>query len=751
MAARDTAELDLRVAGQSGRVSGVEPVSVHPNLPLDSETALATPVGEDLVLIVGVADAMPAAVPVLLNGDPALAMNATMITWHRRDARPETAIGFIAVVPLNIASRLRLSSVLIHRDGRPARYNLVRRALSLAGLVQIVSNDAVHGFAEVADALVQTLMAGKSSPKRVAAALSLLQSAARSDGFVEVIGALDTGEIFLQGWSSDLPVDLTRLIVAHDTFLVADFRMAATPREDLNGRGQGFVGVLDTGPSAIHPERLQRLFFRSGDGWRVLEVYEQRVQLASMDVPAHIRDVLPRATASAETLRILRRAGERFDGRDTVSTLKKPIRIGMDMVVEVPGGGLLVSGWMVDPDGLVDAVVLRAGTGSAMIASSWMRVPRPDVTAVFRQDPAFAERIDPQRHDHGFLAFVPGLSSADEAPVYFELSIEKEAAAFYPLTPMRTLSRRALERLIATLDPNAATAAIAIEHHIGPMMQAADHPAPRIIETRDFGFDDDAAGVILVVGASLDVEEVAVTLSLLALDPETRAIPIVVSAPVEAFGTIGVEIQRLARFYGLSIRLVVSEGVQDACDAFEAAVRATSAETLVFLSAGVLPRQPGWLSLMERAYRARNGKVLVSPTIVFEDDSIRFAGSWLDTEDGERRLVDRFIGYPRDVLIDAEPTEVVAGSTACCVVSRAAFETTGGFSRSYLGATDKGRDLCLKLKLAGTPSLWLPDVEMIAADEDVGTGGVPWGRLAQRIDRWSFNRRWSLLVANVRG
>src|SRR5690606_9831889 len=346
--------------------------------------------------------------------------------------------------------------------------------------------------------------------------------------------------------------------------------------------------------------------------------------------------------------------------------------------------------------------------------------------------------------------FVPGVSASDDAPAYFELTIDEDTIAFYPLTVTRALSRRPLERLMSALDPHTATASLAIERHIGPMLQAMERPAPRVVETRDFGFDE-AAPLALVVGAAGEAEEAAVALSLLALDPETRNVPIVLSVPVGHADRVGADAQRLAGFYGLSLRLVVGEGVEDMCDAFEAAVGATNAETLAFLSASVLPREAGWLSRMERAYRARGGKVLVSPTIVFEDDSIRFAGTWLDTEDGERRLSGRACGYPREVVRSAEPSELVAGTVGCGLLPRAAMEAAGGFNRAWLGATEKGRDLCLQLTLAGTPSMWLPEGEMIAAEENAGAIATPWQKLAQRADRWSFNRRWSLLVANMRG
>ncbi|PVE23481.1 hypothetical protein DC522_15635 [Microvirga sp. KLBC 81] len=718
----------------------------HPPLPVDGETALATPIGDDLALISGVADAMPDTIEVLLNGDPSMTMRAGIVSWRRSGAPAEAAIGFVAVVPIRLASKVRLRSIVMRRNGQPLRYTLPRPAITASNLVQVLSVDAGEQFAEVADRIAQALVSGKTTSARSTAALAVLTAAARNDGWIEVIGQIDTGEIFLQGWALGLPPDHVRVIVSQDGFLVGEFKAATVDREDLAGRGKGFIGMLDTGKATIDPEKLQKLFFRGKDGWRTLDIYERRVLLPTTDVPAHIRDGLVRATANSDTLRALRRAGERFDGRDTVSHLMEPVRLGMDMVVEVPGGGMLIAGWMLDPEGLTDSVILRAGGECARVDDAWTRLPRPDVSAAFQQNELFAGRLDPRRIDHGFLAFVPGLSGSGDAPVYFELTIG-DTVVFYPLKPMRHLSRQALERLVAPLDPRTAAAGTAIECHIGPMMQALAAPAPRIVETRNFGFDDTGASKILVVGAGLDAEELTVALVLLALDPETRDVPMIVSAPIEAFGRIAPEAERLACFYGLKIRVIGSEGVQDSCDAFDAAVQATEADALVFLSASVLPRQAGWFSIMERAYRARNGKALVSPTIVFEDDSIRFAGTWLDTE--EPKLVDRYIGYPRDVVHGSKPTEVMAGSTECCIVSRCAIEAAGGFTRSYLGPSDKGRDLCLKLRLAGTPSVWLPEVEMISAESDSGGSHLPMRRLAQRIDRWSFHRKWSLLVNNM--
>jgi O-antigen biosynthesis protein len=718
-------------------------------LPADGETALASPISDDLVLICGVADALPKAVPVLLNGDPSMTMTARVVTWNRLGAPPEAAIGFIAVLPIKLADKVRLRSIVIRRDGYPMRRTLIRPAVALNNLMQIVAEDAATAFGQVSDGVVQILLSSKTAQKHSETALSILRASARNDGWIEVMGSLDTGELFLQGWSMGFPADEVNVLVTYDGgFAAAPLSSATVHRTDLGGSGNGFIAVLNA-EGAINPASIENVLFNSGDGWKSLDVYQQCVHLASTDVPAHIREGLTRVVGKPKSLKTLRSAGERFDGRDTVSFLQEPVRIGMDMAVELPDGGILLAGWMLDPDNLVSAINIRVGQTSARVDDTWTRLSRPDVTTAFERNPLFEGRLDLQRSNHGFLAFVPGLPKTDDLSVYFEFVIGEDTFAFYPLKPVRGLSRRTLERLVAPLDHRSAAASVAIDRHIGPMMQSLAQASPEIVEIRDYGFDDQSASKVLVLATGLDAEEVSVSLSLLALDPEASEMPIIVAAPVESFGAIASEVERLARFYGINVQLIAAEGAHDTCDAYEAAAQVTRAETLVLLSAGVLPRQQGWVSALERAYRKRHGKALVSPTILYEDNSICFAGAWLD--DGERGIIDKYIGYPRDVISDHQATEVMAGSTSCCIVSRSAFQTAGGFSKSYLSASEKGRDLCLKLRLGGIPSVWVPDVEMISADESSGPTGMPWRRLAQNIDRWSFDRRWSLLINNMRG
>src|SRR4030095_13669264 len=117
-------------------------------------------------------------------------------------------------------------------------------------------------------------------------------------------------------------------------------------------------------------------------------------------------------------------------------------------------------------------------------------------------------------------------------------------------------------------------------------------------------------------------------LALLALDEETRRAPIVIAGATEIIDRIGVQVRRLAGFSGLRLRLVSASGSEDLYDALEVGARAISTESVLFLAASLLPRSPGWFNKLIAAYDARKECVL-SPTLAYEDDSIRWAGTWV--------------------------------------------------------------------------------------------------------------------------
>ncbi|MCC9621440.1 hypothetical protein LPB41_07000 [Thalassospira sp. MA62] len=718
-------------------------------MPLDGRTVVAALVDDGLALMIGVGSDLPATIDIYLNSQSDAKVQASIISWRRHDADAENAFGFVALLPVKDVTARRLKTALFRGAGKPREYRIDNRGQRIETVLSSVAEQSGPAFATVIDGVIEALLAGDPDKKRLRKVAALVQTAARSNGFIEVLGGLEEGDIYVQGWSSDFPTGRTRVIAVEDNPVLAELTSADFQRDDLGDAASGVTGLM-MGDRPINPEKLKRVYFRGRDTWYSIEVYHQRVLVAPSDVPAHIRSVVDRVRAPENILHTLKMAAHRFDGRDTVSELDRPVRIGIDFSLLIEGSGVLISGWMLDPDRAVTDVSLRVGTELVRIDDHWTRQSRADVTDAFANDPMFSG-MNPARNNHGFLVFCPlqSVPSSDQA-TYLELGLSDAFPAYCPLNPTRASARQALSRVLPSLDPRSVTASNSIERQFGPMLQAMSAQRPYAVDIHDVGNFDEDAPVTLVVGVDDTINDIGVTIALLGLDSATRHLPIVIAGPVESFDQVGSEILRLAAFYNLNTRIVFAEGVEDYCDALEVGVGATNSETVGLVSAHILPRDDGWFNQLLGAYQKRGSKVLVSPTILFEDDSVRWAGTWINSDpNGGQYLSDRYVGYPCAVLADAEPSEVSAGTLECAILPRKAFADSDGFTRGYIGPAEKSLDLALKLRMAGTPSYWIPAVEVLGSEQSISNAPA-WEELSHRLDRWAFDRRWSLVVSNLR-
>ncbi|MGH6859372.1 MAG: glycosyltransferase family 2 protein, partial [Phyllobacterium sp.] len=700
---------------------------------MEGEMVVGCPVDDTLVLVMGIGSLAGEQVAAFLNGDPAMSIKAALVSWPLKDASPAGTHGFVAVVPTNILRRATLKTIMFQHKAKVTRYTFASRAASTGDLIGMIGDLAGANLGSVIDGLVEALVTGPIGRRKLAAITVLLQAGARSDGCVELIGGSDEGEIFVQGWAQDLTPSVSRLFISGRTSCLAECAISVFARPDLNEQASGFAGLL-LANEAVEPNDIERLLFRGRRGWRFTEVYDRRLIVGARETPSHVRAILPRVRGSSEILLRMRSAANRFDGTETVSSLPFPVRSGIDNVFRVEGSGLLVSGWLLDPDGHVESVKLRRHRGEVPLDSHWTRVDRPDVTAEFNNRAPFNAGLDPNRHAHGFVAFASELQGDSTTPFYLEICLSDERRAFMPLTPIRVTSRDAVVRQIRAIDPNAWALRHIVDQQLVPLLRNVVRPAPEIFGVADLGAFEESAGPALIVGIDERVEEVGPLIALLALDPETRAAPIVIVAAADIIDRIGMQVRRLAEFYKLTVRLVSASGSEDLYDALEVGARAVSADTVVFLAASLLPRNTGWFHRLLEAYDARKDCVL-SPTLAYEDDSIRWAGTWIAGGQSERTLVGRYAGYPVDAVAGMATTQVATATFECCVMPREALFSVDGFTRGYLGTHEKGLDLGLKLKQAGLKSYWVPSVQMLGSDDISVSEKASTVALIETIDR----------------
>jgi hypothetical protein len=154
------------------------------------------------------------------------------------------------------------------------------------------------------------------------------------------------------------------------------------------------------------------------------------------------------------------------------------------------------------------------------------------------------------------------------------------------------------------------------------------------------------------------------------------------------------------------------------------------------------------LGHLERLLAAAPRAAAISPTLLYEDDSIRFAGTrannWLLPPDV--RSLTSFAGYSRHWL----PSEVAeqgavpvhAVTAECCLLRRPAFRQVGGFSPEFNGSEYRALDLSLKFKSERMLCLWASTIELVAVDEQQAEPEY-WMRTGALVDRWGFERKWA--------
>lgn len=727
-------------------------------LPLDGRTLVFAALDRDTVVIAGAGDTFAVNLPVILNEDPQQTVSGTFVSFPDKAKPADGRVPFAAVLSLAGRAPGRIGRVTIRSNGRSHVYNIAQGPVEFAVLLAMVRATVPQTEMSIVDLLVDALFSERSAQANRQAAPKILQRAARADGFVEVLGGFDEGELYLQGWSRDLTAGASRVFAVTETLHLAELTCCLFERKDTKGKAAGFAGLLETG-SILDTGSLKGLFFRGRSGWNRIDVHERCARPPVRSLPGQIRALLPGLGPSGDSCSRLEQAAQRFDGSETVSALDVPVRVGLDLSTAAEGAGLLLSGWLLDPEGHVEAVHLRSPSGQVRLDTAWTPQTRPDVTRAFEDLSPFlagASASDRSSHRHGFLVFVPFDEihpAGERAPsdsAYLEIRLKDGRSAYAPLALGKTSLRSAFQRLLAGLNPAVCSETDVVERQFLPMFQGAVWPEPKVDTVLDIGAVPETAPRALVIGLDEAVEKLRTLLPVLALDPFLKGTPLVLSGAAPVVSAQLQEIRRLAGFYAMAVRAVLANHVDDTLDALQMGMDAAPAATVVCLGAGVVPPGPGWLEPLMLAYQSRAEDCLVTPTLLYEDETIRWAGSWIEREDGAAALKQHYLGYPRRTVHGIKTREVIAAPFDCCVLPREAVAAVGGFARCYLGTDEKGMDATLRLRAKGLKSFWVPEVEMVHPEAATG-GGHLWTRLAGEMDRRQFDLAWAGSLDSLKG
>ncbi|MBL8698388.1 MAG: hypothetical protein JNK67_08445 [Alphaproteobacteria bacterium] len=582
----------------------------------------------------------------------------------------------------------------------------------------------------------------------------MLSAISRQDGFVEILGSPEGGGLLLQGWSVHLPPGALDLGILAGSFEMGRATIATFERPDLPATARGLVAHVPQ--LSVDPGAVQRIHFRAGEEYLHLDVVERRLVLGPEETAGHLRDVQAKLKAEPAILGALRRlCRPRFTGIDTVTTLTQPVRIAADLALHAAGAGVFVSGWLLDPRRLVRDVTLRSSAGRVIgrVDEAWVRLPRADVSQGFAQDALFAADLArPHDQRHGFMAFVPSETTiAAEETLYLELGLGDDACAFAPLRLERPEPGAVLSRLLGSVNLDDPAIEEIVSRHLGPLAAAlgtARRGNDVAASPRSFGTLPWRIAVSVITALPAEFKDLDVNLAQLAGDPDLADCEMIFVAPRTGGERAAAALKRGAEFYGAAGTLVLTDRSLDRFEAMEVGARHARGDLLLFLSPSVLPRERGWLGRMRKALAGLPAPGVLSPTLLYEDESIRFAGSAEPPPQSAIASLGRFAGYSQHWLASRELAPVWAGTMDCALMPRQLFESCGGFSRVLLGPEFKNADFALSLRTQGQRAYWLPDVSLYALDEpETPDANEYWTRVRALVDRWAFSQQWSPVLA----
>ncbi|HYM33354.1 MAG TPA: hypothetical protein VEU47_18795 [Candidatus Cybelea sp.] len=569
---------------------------------------------------------------------------------------------------------------------------------------------------------------------------AVLLAGSEEDGVIEILGPIAGEGLFLQGWMRHPRVAGPRLLLQGERLEEHAAACATFSRADVEAPALGFVALVRPAEGNA-PEAPRFVYFRAGNHLLRLGVLSGAMRLPADEAATHLRETLPhlRGDPAAERA-LLAAARPRFAGQDTVSGLSRPVRMAIDLAAHVKGAGWYVTGWLLDPMNQVAAVSIHGSDRSAeRIDRRWTRVVRADVSAGFAADPLFQGRIG---HDkHGFTVFVP--HDGDDMRAWFELELGGGDLAFMPLAVTAMDGTDERRRLLESFDVHKSSAQEIVERQLGPLFAAAaEAPRERTGHSvlRAGNDTSDAVLIVPIVESSLRTNVIAAGLA--TCGPGDAASIVFVCSPSAAESARS--LQRELDFYGLDASVLMADAPLDACDAFGVGVAATKADKLLLLSPCTRPVTQDWARKLLDALGDGSVPACASPTLLYEDWSVRYAGI-----DGVRFLdVPPFAdatsaraGYPRGWSRAEAPKVTLAASLEACALTRSAFEKAQGFAGAFALTGNAGLDLFLRMRTAGVRMSWVGEVELYGLDDAVDAGEY-WRRTGEMVDGWCLRARW---------
>ncbi len=406
--------------------------------------------------------------------------------------------------------------------------------------------------------------------------------------------------------------------------------------------------------------------------------------------------------------------------------------------------GLLIGGWLRDPDDLLEEVLLHRGAGEPIAMLS--RLQRFPVRLPTGEE-------GETRAATGFAAFASDYAAG--APVLqprCEIKLRSGTTLTLrpPVQPADPATIRA--RALSAIPPQYLTAAM-LEETLAPILAACQdelgetRPEPTV---KRFGPIAARPKASVVIPLYRVYDFLRVQVAAFAGDPwfvENAELIYVLDSP-EHEAEVAHLLGGLHLAYGLPMQLVAmgrNGGFSAACNA---GVLRARGEALALVNSDVIPAGNGWLPALIGKLDRQRRVGAVGPKLLYDDGSLQHAGLFFKRDSKGIWLNHHYFKGMPGSYGPANVERPVPGVTgACIVMPRELFDELGGFDESYVIGDYEDSDLCLKVRRAGFGIVYAPSVALYHLERQSISRSADYTRgAASQHNAWLQTRRWDAQI-----
>jgi GT2 family glycosyltransferase len=205
---------------------------------------------------------------------------------------------------------------------------------------------------------------------------------------------------------------------------------------------------------------------------------------------------------------------------------------------------------------------------------------------------------------------------------------------------------------------------------------------------------------------------------------------------------------QLHRLYRVPFRLAILTRNGGYSTANNLGASLARAQHLLLLNSDVLPDEPGWLSRLVSFYESTPRAGAVSPKLLYEDDTLQFAGLYFDRPEGAHLWSNEhfYKGLHRDFPDANEARPVPAVTGACLLISTELFREVGGLRGGYVQGDYEDSDLCLRLAEAGYENWYYPAVSLYHLEGQSYPSDVR--KATTEFNKWLHTHLWEKQLAS---